>query len=208
MYPTNPAEFGQINECVPTSCTRHNTACQPNSELYLKRAASRLWSRRSRGRMAQTASLQFVRHPGSVAILPLLDDGRVCLIHSRRLTVDKTLIEVPGRHTRTERNPAGNGPPRTGRRNRLPGGPIGRVDRVLSSPGILNERMWIYVATRADGRPACPRGERGDRELAGFVGRSAGDDRRAAKSTTARRSWRFCCGNGGSDRAKWQAIMA
>src|SRR5215467_3858506 len=43
----------------------------------------------------QVASVQFVRHPGSVAILPVLDDGRVCLIRSRRLTVDETLIEIP-----------------------------------------------------------------------------------------------------------------
>ena len=43
----------------------------------------------------QAASCQYVRHPGSVAILPLLDDGRVCLIRSRRLTVNQTLIEVP-----------------------------------------------------------------------------------------------------------------
>src|ERR1700754_652061 len=43
----------------------------------------------------QTASVQFVRHPGSVAILPILSDGRVCLIRNRRLTVDKTLLEIP-----------------------------------------------------------------------------------------------------------------
>src|SRR5215212_590343 len=43
----------------------------------------------------QVASLEYVKHFGSVAILPLLDDGRVCLICSRRLTVGETLIEVP-----------------------------------------------------------------------------------------------------------------
>ena len=43
----------------------------------------------------QVASVQFVKHLGSVAILPLLDDGSVCLIRSRRLTVGETLIEVP-----------------------------------------------------------------------------------------------------------------
>src|SRR6187402_2311653 len=43
----------------------------------------------------QTASCQFVRHGGSVAILPILSDGRICLIHSRRLTVGETLVEVP-----------------------------------------------------------------------------------------------------------------
>jgi ADP-ribose pyrophosphatase len=46
-------------------------------------------------RDGQTASLQFVKHPGSVAILPMVDDDHVCLIHSRRLTVGKTLIEIP-----------------------------------------------------------------------------------------------------------------
>src|SRR5687768_15822636 len=41
------------------------------------------------------ARLQYVEHPGAVAILPLVNDNQVCLIRSRRLTVHKTLIEVP-----------------------------------------------------------------------------------------------------------------
>src|SRR3954467_3452994 len=43
----------------------------------------------------RTASCQFVRHLGSVAILPLLDENRVCLIRSGRVTVGETLIEIP-----------------------------------------------------------------------------------------------------------------
>ena len=36
-----------------------------------------------------------VRHPGSVAILPLLGDGQVCLIRNYRVSVAESLLEVP-----------------------------------------------------------------------------------------------------------------
>ena len=42
-----------------------------------------------------TRSCEVIRHPGSVALLPLLDDGRICLIRNHRVTVDEALIEVP-----------------------------------------------------------------------------------------------------------------
>src|SRR5688572_30713096 len=38
---------------------------------------------------------EVVRHPGAVTILPLLDDGRICLIRNYRASVEKTLIELP-----------------------------------------------------------------------------------------------------------------
>jgi ADP-ribose pyrophosphatase len=95
----------------------------------------------------QTASVQFVRHFGSVAILPVLDDGRVCLIHNRRLTVDETLIEVPA-GTREPNEP----PLETARRELAEetGYRCGKLDELTSyypSPGVLSERMWVYVAT-------------------------------------------------------------
>lgn len=94
-----------------------------------------------------TASCQFVRHRGSVAILPLLDDGRICLIRSRRLTVGETLIEVPA-GTREPNEP----PLETARRELIEetGYRAARFEELLSyypSPGVLSERMWIFVAT-------------------------------------------------------------
>jgi ADP-ribose pyrophosphatase len=92
------------------------------------------------------ASCQFVRHVGSVAILPILDDGRVCLIRSGRLTVDETLIEVPA-GTREPNEP----PLETARRELAEetGFRAGRFEELISyfpSPGILSERMWVFVA--------------------------------------------------------------
>jgi ADP-ribose pyrophosphatase len=94
----------------------------------------------------ETASVQFVRHGGSVAILPFLPDGRICLIHSRRLTVDETLIEIPA-GTREPDEP----PLQTASRELAEetGYRAGRFEELASyypSPGVLSERMWIYTA--------------------------------------------------------------
>jgi ADP-ribose pyrophosphatase len=103
----------------------------------------------------QNASVQFVRHHGSVAILPILEDGSVCLIHSRRVTVDETLIEVPA-GTREPNEP----PIETARRELAEetGYRVGELAELTSyypSPGILSERMWIFIATGlTPGEPA------------------------------------------------------
>ena len=94
----------------------------------------------------QTASCQFVKHPGSVAILPFVDEQRVCLIRSRRLTVNETLIEVPA----GTREP--NETPRETARRELAeetGYRATRFDELVEyypSPGVLSERIWVFVA--------------------------------------------------------------
>lgn len=101
------------------------------------------------------ASLQYLQHPGSVAILPLVDEDRVCLIHSRRLTVKKTLIEVPA----GTREP-GECPLATARRELAEetGYQARRFEELAvfyPNPGISDERLWIYVARDlTTGRPA------------------------------------------------------
>ena len=71
----------------------HGRSC---SQTLLETIAvqSRRTNRHAAGR-PQLPACQYVVHPGSVAILPLVDDGHLCLIRSRRLTVGQTLIEVP-----------------------------------------------------------------------------------------------------------------
>jgi ADP-ribose pyrophosphatase len=94
----------------------------------------------------QVASVQFVRHGGSVSILPVLDDGRLCLIRSRRLTVDETIIEVPAGTREPNESPL-----ETARRELAEetGYRAETFDELVSyypSPGVMSERMWIYVA--------------------------------------------------------------
>jgi ADP-ribose pyrophosphatase len=42
-----------------------------------------------------TATREYVRHPGAVAIVPLLDDGRLVLERQFRYPVGKVLLEIP-----------------------------------------------------------------------------------------------------------------
>jgi ADP-ribose pyrophosphatase len=94
----------------------------------------------------ESASVSFVKHFGSVAILPLVDHTHVCLIRSRRLTVDKWLIEVPAGTREAEETPE-----ETALRELVEetGYRPGRLEELLAyypSPGVLSELMWVYVA--------------------------------------------------------------
>src|SRR3990172_4791546 len=95
----------------------------------------------------KTASCQFVKHPGSVAILPLVDDDHVCLIRSRRIRVGKTLIEIPAGTREPNESPL-----ETARRELAEetGYRAAQFDELVAyypSPGVLNERIWIFVAS-------------------------------------------------------------
>ena len=124
-------------------------------------------SKRSfRGPTATSASCKFITHPGSVAILPLVDDDHVCLIRSRRLTVSETLIEVPA-GTREPNEP----PLETARRELAEetGYRAAQFDELISfypSPGISNERMWVFAAT---GLTAGPPAREANEEIENLV---------------------------------------
>ena len=93
-------------------------------------------------------------------ILPLLDDGRVCLIRNERIAVGKTLIELPAGTLEPGEPPAATAAreliEETGfhasRWQELPG--------FYMSPGILCERMHAFVAEGLTaGAPAREAGE-------------------------------------------------
>lgn len=103
----------------------------------------------------QSASVQYVKHPGSVAILPLLDDGRVCLIHSRRLTVNETLIEVPAGTREPNEDPLETARRELAEETGYKAESFEELIAYFPSPGVLSERMWIYVAKGLkEGTPA------------------------------------------------------
>ena len=96
---------------------------------------------------------EIVRHPGAVALLPLLDDGRVCLLENYRASADQWLIELPA----GTREP-GEDPDETARRELAEetGYRAGRIQRLTTfymSPGVLDERMFLYLATELEPGP-------------------------------------------------------
>jgi ADP-ribose pyrophosphatase len=103
---------------------------------------------------------QIVRHPGAVTIIPLVDEDHVCLIRNYRVSVDKVLIELPA-GTREPDEEAIITAERelieeTGYRCQN----LEFLHRFLLSPGILDEQMYLFVATGLTaGSPAREEGE-------------------------------------------------
>ena len=104
-------------------------------------------------RQAQTARdgsihwRETVQHPGSVAIVPLVDSDHVCLIRNFRVAVGQTLWEIPAGTLDHDEPPLD-----TARRELIEetgyrAEAIEKLTELSMSPGILNERMHVYLAT-------------------------------------------------------------
>jgi len=90
---------------------------------------------------------QIIRHPGAVVILPWRDDGHVILIRNYRSAVDRWVIELPAGTLEPGEDPIAAAhrelAEETGYRARS----MELLTSFFSSPGILDERMHLYLAT-------------------------------------------------------------
>ena len=108
-----------------------------------------------------TRRREVIEHPGSVVVVPLVSLAEVCLVEVVRMAVGRTLLELPaGTLDREESLVAAAGrelAEETGYR-------AGRLEPVGSfwmSPGILRERMHLFLATDLTAGPqALEPGER------------------------------------------------
>jgi ADP-ribose pyrophosphatase len=92
------------------------------------------------------ARCQYVKHPGAVAILPLVDEAHVCLIRSRRLTVGKTLIEIPAGTREPDEMPLTTARRELAEETGYTAAHFEELATYYPSPGVLSERMWVFVA--------------------------------------------------------------
>jgi len=88
-----------------------------------------------------------VLHPGAVAIVPLLEGGRVCLIRNQRATVERTLVEIPAGTLNPGEDPAVCAARELEEETGYRAGTWHKLTEFYMSPGILNERMHVYLAT-------------------------------------------------------------
>lgn len=112
------------------------------------------------------AEREVVLHRGAVALLPLVDPDHLCLLRNDRYAVGKTLIEVPAGTI-----DPGEGPDETASRELreetgYAAGSIRRIAEWYVSPGVFNERMYLYLC--AELRPG-PTSHQPDEGLEPFV---------------------------------------
>ncbi len=119
------------------------------------------------GTTEQTATAQStprtqhtIEHPGAVAIIPLLDGDRVCLIRNNRLAVGKTLVELPAGTLEPAELPQRTAERELQEETGYTAANWHELNGFFMSPGILNERMHLFVAR--DLTPGLPAREAGE----------------------------------------------
>jgi ADP-ribose pyrophosphatase len=94
-----------------------------------------------------TATREVVRHQGSVAALPMTDDGKVLLVRQYRYPVDEALWELPAGRLEKGEEPAAaiqrELREEIGRRAET----LEKVAFYYTTPGFCDESMHLYRAT-------------------------------------------------------------
>lgn len=88
-----------------------------------------------------------VRHPGAVTIIPMVSPHEVCLIRNYRVSVAQTLIELPAGTLEPPEPPDETARRELREETGFQAEQWQRLHAFYLSPGVLDERMHLYVAT-------------------------------------------------------------
>ena len=91
-----------------------------------------------------TADREVVVHRGAVALLPMVDRDHVCLVRNDRYAVGRTLLEVPAGTIDEGESPDETAPRELREETGYVAGRITRIGEWWVSPGVMNERMYLY----------------------------------------------------------------
>ena len=90
---------------------------------------------------------EVIRHPGSVVIVPEVDEDHVCLIRNVRVAVNQTLIELPAGTLDPNESPLDCSFRELAEETGFRAKQMTPLVTIYPAPGILDEKMHIFVAT-------------------------------------------------------------
>lgn len=99
-----------------------------------------------RSRSGQLFKREFVSHPGSVVILPLLDVNHIVMIQNSRFAVNDILWELPAGTLEPHENPLNTASRELLEETGYAAQKIELLTDFFTSPGISNEIIYAYAA--------------------------------------------------------------
>lgn len=131
-----------------------------NDEVLLSTNRFRVVRRTRTDSAGKSHAREIIEHPGAVTILPLLPDGRVCLIRNYRMAIGQTLVELPAGTLTPGEDPMAAAHRELAEETGYQAESMRHLCSFWMSPGILQERMHLYLATGLQaGRTALEEGE-------------------------------------------------
>ena len=95
-----------------------------------------------------------VHHPGSAVIVPVHDDGTVVLVRQYRHPAVRYLLEVPAGTLADGELPDEGAARELEEELGLVAEQLDKLSEFFVSPGFLEEKMWVYLATGlSEGKP-------------------------------------------------------
>jgi ADP-ribose pyrophosphatase len=120
---------------------------EPKSpEILLQGKRFRVERRQIPTRDGGREAREFIVHPGSVVLLPLVSDERLLLIRNRRFSVQKTLWELPAGTLEPGEDPAACAPRELEEETGHRAGRLTPLFDFYPAPGVSDERMFAFVA--------------------------------------------------------------
>lgn len=100
-----------------------------------------------------TYQREVVHHHGSAVILPVHDDGSVVLVRQYRHPAVRYLLEAPAGTLKDGERPELGAARELEEELGLVAGRMEKLSEFFVSPGFLEEKMWVYLATElAEGK--------------------------------------------------------
>ena len=90
---------------------------------------------------------EVVRHPGSAVIVPVFADDTVALIRQYRHPASRYLLEVPAGSLDEGETPEQGAARELEEELGFRAGALEKLSEFFVSPGFLEEKMWLYLAT-------------------------------------------------------------
>jgi ADP-ribose pyrophosphatase len=97
---------------------------------------------------------EVVVHRGAVALVAMVDADHVCLIENHRYAVNKVLLEVPAGTIDPGETPEQTAARELGEETGYRAGRLVRLREWFVSPGVLDERMFLFLGEDLEPGPS------------------------------------------------------